>query len=134
MQPRHGLEFSWSWHIEANGVIPSGRAVGHLLAISTLTKSRSALPQVAFVIELTHQESSMSSQNSLNGLASIIGRRLASIDDLHNGHPPPGEKARQFTLICNSAKLACGPVTTADMERLAADLVPQHLARYRRAA
>jgi hypothetical protein len=76
----------------------------------------------------------MSSQSSLNGLASVIARRIVSIDDLHNGHPPPGERARQFKVLCNGARLASGAVTTSDMQRLAVELVPEQLARYRAAA
>jgi hypothetical protein len=76
----------------------------------------------------------MPSHNSLNGLASVIARRIVSINELHNGNPPHGEKARQFTLLCNGARLATGPVTTADMQRLASELVPEHLAQYRIAA
>jgi hypothetical protein len=76
----------------------------------------------------------MSSQSSLNGLASVIARRIVSINELHNGNPPPGEKARQFKLLCNGARLASGPVTTSQMLTLAAELVPEHLTRYRAAA
>jgi hypothetical protein len=72
--------------------------------------------------------------NSLNGLASVIARRLVAVDELHNGHTPPGERARQFSLMCDNARLGSGPLSTADLQRLAVELVPEQLARYRMAA
>jgi hypothetical protein len=87
--------------------------------------------------------------STLVGLASVIARRIIAVKEAHTerGTFPrqdryfdsapmtlPGENARQFTLLCHGAKLASGPVTTADMQTLAVDLVPEYLARFQTAA
>lgn len=66
-------------------------------------------------------------RGSLNGLAGVIARRLEAIRILHEERgkkPPAGELAHQFSLLCNTANLQGGPPSTAEMEKLAVELVP----------
>jgi len=73
-------------------------------------------------------------RGSLNGLANVIARRLEAIRSLYEERgmqPPADELANQFRLLCNTAKLEDGPPSTAEMEKLAVELVPQAIAAMR---
>jgi hypothetical protein len=67
-------------------------------------------------------------RGSLAGLAGVIAKRLEAIRIIHEEKgkkPPAGELAHQFSLLCNKAELKGGPPSTAEMEQLASELVPQ---------
>jgi hypothetical protein len=73
-------------------------------------------------------------RGSLTGLANVIARRLDAILTLYEEQgkrPPADELAHQFRLPCNTAELQSGPPSTADMENLAVELVPQAIAAMR---
>jgi hypothetical protein len=77
-------------------------------------------------------------RGSLNGLAGVIARRLEAIRILHEekgGRPPAAEMAHQFLLLCNNAVLQeGGPPSTAEMEELAVELIPEAIAKIRERA
>jgi hypothetical protein len=68
---------------------------------------------------------------SLNGLASVIAKRIVSVRQLHaeRGESPAAEVAHQFLVMAKGARLQDGPVTTAEMSILA-EMIPQATAEY----
>jgi hypothetical protein len=68
---------------------------------------------------------------SLNGLASVIAKRIVSVRQLHaeRGESPAAEVAHQFLVMAKGARLQDGPVTTAEMSVLA-EMIPQAIEQY----
>jgi hypothetical protein len=68
---------------------------------------------------------------TIHSLAHLIANRIISIKQLHaeRNENPSSEIARQFRLMCDRTMLRSGPVSTAEMELLAAQLVPEAMER-----
>jgi hypothetical protein len=64
---------------------------------------------------------------SLNGLAHIIARRFQTLSQ--NGNASPEVKAHHFDVLTrHTDNMRGGPVSTAEMEILAVELVPEAVA------